>query len=265
MKNSALKISNIKKDGSNILFDATTGKQTERFAIVYNTGNRKVVEVFAFGLRESNPDFVALIESYDQKILDKAFQVLEGNLPEPEFHIAAEVAEAPIMKQFADRPLEVQERIQDAANMDQDNWYSKHSVGDYVEHYLLAEKYGFTKSLTIKNIDDAMKTNFWLDADALAIIEAATIAGYINRISQTQAAWNEDGLARARVMLEPEASEEKLERYFELLDLCNQLQAFECEGVIFEGQRTNAVARYVGENPSKKFFIWLQDNFKRLN
>lgn len=55
--------------------------------------------------------------------------------------------------------------------------------------------------LTIDSIDKALKSIFHIDPELLFIIEAATNADYITRLSHTQAQWTEQGLAKARIEL----------------------------------------------------------------
>lgn len=43
------------------------------------------------------------------------------------------------------------------------------------------------------------------------------------------------------------------------------IEAFEFEGVMFLGYWPEAVKEYAKQNPSKKFYVWLCDNYKRLN
>ncbi len=57
------------------------------------------------------------------------------------------------------------------------------------------------EKLTVNNIDEAIKSNFWEDATSLKIVESASDAGYIIRLSHTQAQWTDEGLAKARIEL----------------------------------------------------------------
>jgi hypothetical protein len=50
------------------------------------------------------------------------------------------------------------------------------------------------------------------------------------------------------------------EKYMELMQLCKSVDCFEYEGYIFLGSRHQVLMRYVTDNPSDKFFIWLQNN-----
>lgn len=50
----------------------------------------------------------------------------------------------------------------------------------------------------------------------------------------------------------------------ELSAMCHNIQCFECEGRIFKGYEVDVIKRYMKENPSKKFYIWLQDNVEEL-
>lgn len=50
----------------------------------------------------------------------------------------------------------------------------------------------------------------------------------------------------------------------ELMGLCKTVRIFECEGVLFYGDTVKAAKTYVDLNPSKPFFIWLQDNYTQV-
>ena len=53
-------------------------------------------------------------------------------------------------------------------------------------------------------------------------------------------------------------------RCFEFMNLMNEIPCFEYEGIIFHGNITAVAKRYVKENPSDKFFIWVQKNVEIL-
>lgn len=55
--------------------------------------------------------------------------------------------------------------------------------------------------LSLRLIDTALNTDFYEQPEMLKVIEAATAAGYIKRLSHTQAQWTVQGLAKARVEL----------------------------------------------------------------
>lgn len=59
-------------------------------------------------------------------------------------------------------------------------------------------------------------------------------------------------------------SEEEYVKVHSLLDECKKVEAFEFDGILFLGETTEVVKRYVKLSPSKKFFIWLQDNVTML-
>ena len=62
-----------------------------------------------------------------------------------------------------------------------------------------------------------------------------------------------------------ELNESQLERVLELLESCNNYHAFIFEGSVIKGDRATVVKRYVLENSSKKFRIWLIDKGYVIN
>lgn len=57
---------------------------------------------------------------------------------------------------------------------------------------------------------------------------------------------------------------ENYNRMKELIDLCEVEQIFSIEGEYFIGNRIEAVKEYMRLNPSKKFTIWVKDNYRQL-
>lgn len=79
--------------------------------------------------------------------------------------------------------------------------------------YLFHNK-GETMELTVTNIDNALKSDFWLQEHSTKalIVRDATRSGYIVRLSHTQAQWTEDGLLRARIELQDSNELDTLEK-----------------------------------------------------
>lgn len=50
----------------------------------------------------------------------------------------------------------------------------------------------------------------------------------------------------------------------ELMHLCEPVEAFKFDGVIFLGYWPEAIKTYMELRPSKKFYVWLCDNYKRI-
>jgi hypothetical protein len=57
----------------------------------------------------------------------------------------------------------------------------------------------------------------------------------------------------------------ELDKIMELISLLKEEEVFSFEGVMFKGNMVEAVKTYVKRKPSKKFFIWLQDNYTILH
>lgn len=63
----------------------------------------------------------------------------------------------------------------------------------------------------------------------------------------------------------PYKMDEESQKIFDLFKICKNVNVFECEGVLFMGEYVSICKEYVKQNPSKPFFIWLQDNHTILN
>lgn len=57
---------------------------------------------------------------------------------------------------------------------------------------------------------------------------------------------------------------DRLSKVIALINECKEVPVFKIDGFYFKGSMSNAVEKYVDQNPSKKFIIWLQDNYKQL-
>lgn len=53
-------------------------------------------------------------------------------------------------------------------------------------------------------------------------------------------------------------------KLLQLMDICKEVNVFQVENTMFLGYYVDAVKKYIQQNPSKKFFIWLQDNYPIL-
>lgn len=60
-------------------------------------------------------------------------------------------------------------------------------------------------------------------------------------------------------------SESEYEEIRNLLRICEPEDFFSIEGEIFKGERVDLIKKYVKENPSKAFRIWLIDQGLRIN
>lgn len=50
-----------------------------------------------------------------------------------------------------------------------------------------------------------------------------------------------------------------------LLAKCETVECFAFEGVLFKGNKENAVAEYIKNNPSPSdMYVWLQDNYQLI-
>ena len=55
-------------------------------------------------------------------------------------------------------------------------------------------------------------------------------------------------------------------RLLNLIDSCHEVEVFTHENRMYLGNITNAVKRYIKDNPTPSDFgVWLQDNYKQLN
>lgn len=76
--------------------------------------------------------------------------------------------------------------------------------------------------LTVESIDQALKSDFYHNTESMAIVDAATKAGYVIRLSATQAQWSEEGLKRAQMELKGD----KVYTREEVLTIATQLNEF---------------------------------------
>jgi len=59
-----------------------------------------------------------------------------------------------------------------------------------------------------------------------------------------------------------EFTDEEYSKIMKLIKLCKVAYFFQYDDLIIEGLKVEIVKRYIKLNPSKKFRIWLIDNYK---
>lgn len=65
--------------------------------------------------------------------------------------------------------------------------------------------------------------------------------------------------------LPSEPTEEEYKKIMELMKETKDEQAFSYSGIVFLGNRVEAIKKYVKDNPSDKFLIWLDKNYTQAS